>query len=68
MRYELHFIGDGGKLLATDCVDADSDCGAVEAARCKYAGVRLRYELRQGPRHICSDPSMPPKMQMTGRA
>jgi hypothetical protein len=59
MRYELHFIGEGGKLLATDCVDAENDCGAVEAARRKYNGVRLRYELRQGARYICSDASIP---------
>lgn len=59
MRYELHFIGEGGKLLATDCVDAESDYGAMLAARRKYSGIRLRYELRQGARHICSEASIP---------
>ncbi len=61
MRYELHFLGDGGKLIATDSVDAENDCSAVEAARRKYNGVRLRYELRQGARHISSDVNIPPK-------
>lgn len=59
MRYELHFIGDGGKVFAIDCVDADNDYGAVEAARRKYLGIKLRYELRQGARPVPSELSIP---------